>query len=657
MIDLEFGDSLPDPVLEREWLETNGIGGYASSTICGANTRRYHGLLVAATQPPVGRCVLLSKIEETVCSENGQFSLSTNIWPDTIDPKGFIHLKRFRLDPFPVWEFEAGGIQIERTLFMPHGSNAVALRWRILDGPAAGLDDNELILRPLVAFRDFHQLRDRETELLVELGGGTASVFANAMPRLHFTHNARLSERTGYWYRRFEYPAEAERGFDHREDLFQPFELRFSLSKPAILIASTETLPCRKFETLRRSEVKRRARLVALAEAKDKLTQRLVLAADQFIVKRGRGSSIIAGYHWFSDWGRDTMIALPGLALATRRSGIAKNILKEFSEHISEGMIPNRFPDRGEAPEYNTVDATLWFFEAVRAYYQQTNDDRFVLDDMYWHLVDIIRWHVRGTRFGIRVETDGLLRAGEPGTQLTWMDAKSKDVAFTPRIGKPVEIQALWFNALKIVSEFAARNGDTDRSRRFREMAAMANDSFVGQFWNPAEDCLYDVVGSHEKDGSVRPNQIFAVSLPHSMLDREMACKVVEKVSDELLTPFGLRSLSPRDPRYRGKYTGSPYERDSAYHQGTVWVWLLGHFWDAVRKTHPERARSRSFKSRLLRGIKGHLCEAMVGQIAEIFDGDAPHRPVGAAAQAWSVAEVLRIIRSDKISSENTRSP
>jgi predicted glycogen debranching enzyme len=649
VIDLEFEDALPHAVLEEEWLETNGIGGYASSTICGANTRRYHGLLVAATEPPVGRCVLLSKIEETIRSANGQYSLSTNIWPDTIDPKGFTHLKRFRLDPFPVWDFVAGGLCIERTLFMIHGSNAVALRWRIADQSESDREDKELVIRPLVAFRDFHHLCDGETEFFVEINNESASVSTNAMPRLYFSHNASQCEQTGFWYRRFEYPIEAERGFDHTEDLYQPFELRFSLSKPAILIASTEALPLTNFETLRRSEVKRRARLVALAEAKDKLSRQLVLAADQFIVKRGRGCSIIAGYHWFSDWGRDTMIALPGLALATRRYEVAKQILKEYSEHISEGMIPNRFPDDGVNPEYNTVDATLWFFNAIRAYYQVTGDERFVQDEMYGHLVDIIRWHVRGTRFGIRVDTDGLLIAGEPGSQLTWMDAKFDDVAFTPRIGKPVEIQALWFNALKIVSEFAARNGDADNSRRFSEMAAMAKDSFVGQFWNPLEDCLYDVVGSDEKDGSVRPNQIFAVSLPNSMLNKEMASKVIKKVSDELLTPFGLRSLSPRDPRYRGKYVGSAYERDSAYHQGTVWVWLLGHFWEAVRKIHPEMARSRRFKSRLLGGIEKHLSEALVGQIAEIFDGDAPHRPRGAAAQAWSVAEILRIVKYERI--------
>lgn len=642
MIQLDFEDPSLDAVLGKEWLETNGLGGYASSTVCGANTRRYHGLLVAAASPPVGRVVLLSKFEETLLIGDERFDLSTNVWRDAVEPKGFVYLREFRLDPFPIWTFYVGGIRLDRTLFMPHGSNAVVVQWRIIDRESTVPESAELILRPLFAFRDFHYLRHREAEFSVEIRNDHAEISLGEMPPLYLTHNASDAEVTSHWYRNFEYPIEVERGFDHSENLYQPFELTFSLAKPAVVIAATEKTPVRDAEKLRKAEIKRRARLVAVSGAKDEFTRQLVLAADQFIVKRGGGSSIIAGYHWFSDWGRDTMIALPGLTLATRRFDVAKEILLEFSRHVSEGMLPNRFPDEGETPDYNTVDATLWYFEAVRAYAEAAIDEKFVEDELYEVLLDIIRWHIKGTRFSIHVDTDGLLYAGAKGSQLTWMDAKSGDTVFTPRIGKPVEIQALWFNALSIMAGFAERFGDTENLTRFREMAAMAKASFNGQFWNAAEECLYDVVNGVGKDASVRPNQIFAVSLPFSMLDKGKARKVVEKVENELLTPFGLRSLSWKDPNYVGVYKGTPFERDSAYHQGTVWAWLLGHFIDAYRKTHSSDTIAELRIHELCKGFDQHLTNSMIGQISEIFDGDEPHDARGCAAQAWSVAEILR---------------
>jgi predicted glycogen debranching enzyme len=642
VIDLKFDETSLYDVLEKEWLETNGLGGYASSSISGANTRRYHGLLVAAVSPPVGRVVLLSKFEETLHISGESFDLSTNIWPDAVEPKGFVFLREFRLDPFPVWTFEAGGVRLERTLFMPHGSNAVVLRWAVIDIETKASEHPELSVRPLVAFRDFHHLRQQEATFEVEIHKGHAEISLGEMPTLHLSHNASAAIPTGHWYRNFDYPIETERGFDHSESLFQPFELRFPLAQPAVVIAGTEKAPVRSAEKLRKAEIKRRARIVAVSGAKDAFARQLVLAADQFIVKRGSGSSVIAGYHWFSDWGRDTMIALPGLTLATRRFDVAKEILLEFARHVSEGMLPNRFPDEGETPDYNTVDATLWFFEATRAYAAAANDEEFVPDQLYEVLLDIIRWHIKGTRYGIRVDTDGLLYAGNAGSQLTWMDAKAGDTVFTPRIGKPVEIQALWFNALSIMTDLADKKGDTQNVERFREMASMAKASFNGQFWNAEEDCLYDVVNGIEKDASVRPNQIFAVSLPYSMLDGEKARKVVEKVEQHLLTPFGVRSVSPRDPEYIGTYTGTPIGRDSAYHQGTVWAWLIGHFIDAFRRTHTPDAMAEKRINEMIRGFEHHLSECMVGQISEIFDGDAPHSPRGCAAQAWSVAEILR---------------
>ena len=368
-----------------------------------------------------------------------------------------------------------------------------------------------------------------------------------------------------------------------------------------------------------------------------------MLAADQFIVSRGTGKTVIAGYHWFSDWGRDTMIALNGLTLATNRPEIAKSILIEFSKHISEGMLPNRFPDAGETPEYNTVDATLWFFEAIRAYAEKTGDYDLIREELYDKLVDIIEWHVRGTRYQIHVDTDGLLYAGGPGLQLTWMDAKIGDWVVTPRTGKAVEIQALWYNALCIMSGLASRFGDAEKRDDYAEMAEIASESFVGQFWNESQQCLFDVIDGSKQDASIRPNQIFAVSLPHTMLDGEKARKIVDKVEAELLTPVGLRSLSPSDPRYVGVYIGSPLERDGGYHQGTVWGWLIGHFVDAYRKVHSKDAKSDMRINEIIAGFTEHLTEAMVGQVSEIFDGDPPHAPRGCAAQAWSVAEVLRI--------------
>jgi predicted glycogen debranching enzyme len=464
------------------------------------------------------------------------------------------------------------------------------------------------------------------------------------MPPLYFAHNASSIENTNVWYRNFEYAIERERGFDFSEDLFQPFALKFDLSQAAIVIASTEKQNFSDAEKFERAEVERRDALIKKAGAKDDFTKQLVLAADQFIVSRGAGKTIIAGYPWFSDWGRDTMIALNGLTLATNRAEIAKQILLEFSQHISEGMLPNRFPDAGDSAEYNTVDATLWYFEAIRAYARKTEDYKFVRKNLYEKLVDVIVWHLRGTRYQIRVDIDGLLYAGDASVQLTWMDAKIGDLVVTPRTGKAVEIQALWYNALCIMADFAGTFGNWKDEKKYLELAQQAQTSFNKIFWNDAEACLFDVIDGENKDGSVRPNQIFAISLPHAILDDvEKVRKVVEKVETELLTPLGLRSLSPKDKNYRPLYTGNPFERDTAYHQGTVWAWLTGAFVDAYRRVHGKNETTKSRINEILNGFKNHLNEAGCGQISEIFDADAPHNPRGCVAQAWSVAEVLRV--------------
>ncbi len=637
----------------REWLETNGIGGYASATISGAGTRRYHGLLVAATRPPLGRVVLLSRFEEAITIGGQSYEISCNKYPHAVYPEGFKHLTSFRMDPYPKWTFEIDGFELERSYFMVHGENTTVCRWKVLDrlDAARGEDeapDCQLELRPLVAFRDHHHLRRNSDDF--ETGFTTAPGWAaiapsSELPTLYLAHSGAAIERTGVWYHDFEYDIERERGFDFREDLFQPFKLTFNLTSDACVIASTKQKLASQATELEKSEIRRRADIVVRSEIKDESVWPLVLATDQFIVDRGDGKTVIAGYHWFSDWGRDTMIALNGLTLAVSRPDIARSILLEFGRHISDGILPNRFPDEGETPDYNTVDATLWYFEAIRAYVDQTGDRDLLYKDLYLKLVNIIDWHVKGTRYGIHLDTDGLLFAGAEGQQLTWMDAKVGDWVVTPRIGKPVEIQALWYNALRIMESFAYDHGDVEKRSEYAERAEIARISFVREFWNADAQCLFDVINGDLRDASIRPNQIFAVSLPFSMLDAARARKVVDRVEKDLLTPGGLRTLAKHDPNYVGIYTGSPIQRDGSYHQGTVWAWLIGHFVDAYRKVHSKDPRAERRITDMLEGFKEHLDNAMLGQISEIFDGDEPHLPRGAAAQAWSVAEVLRSFR------------
>ncbi|MFZ1701346.1 MAG: amylo-alpha-1,6-glucosidase [Pyrinomonadaceae bacterium] len=627
----------------REWLETNGIGGYASGTIAGANTRRYHGLLVAATRPPLGRVVMLSKFEENLVIDGHRFELSSNQYPGKVHPDGYQYLTKFELDPFPIWTYDLGGLILERSMFMVHGENTTVCQWKVVGdaSQAASLE-----LRPLLALRDHHHLRHEDDVFDTNYVVNDGEVLIQPdpeMPALHFSHNAVAIEHQGHWYRDFEYAIEQERGFGYHEDLFQPFSMAFDLVSAATVIVSTKARSVSDAAKSQKAEMRRRAALVAKAKAKDEVSMQLVLAADQFIVARGSGNTVIAGYHWFSDWGRDTMIALPGLTLSTNRPKIAKSILTEFSHHISEGMLPNRFPDAGDTPEYNTVDATLWYFEALRAYVEKTSDSGFVQTELYDKLSNIIDWHVLGTKYGIKVDSDGLLNAGIPGVQLTWMDAKIGDWVVTPRKGKPVEIQALWYNALCIMAAFAKSFGDQKGEKTFKAMATKAKTNFRSQFWNANDACLYDVVDGDERDASIRPNQILAVSLPFSMLDAATSRKVVAKVQSELLTPYGLRSLSPNDPRYAPIYIGSPLERDGSYHQGTVWGWLIGPFVDAYRRTHSKDAKAEKRIGEILAGFSAHMSETMVGQISEVFDADSPHRSRGCAAQAWSVAEVLRV--------------
>jgi len=639
-----------DKGTSREWLETNGLGGFASSTVPGLHTRRYHALLIAALRPPVERVVLLSRADETLVVGDERFELSCSRYPGTVHPQGYQFLQGFRLDPFPVWTYQAGGVTLEKSLFMVHGQDTVVLRYRILDAPA----DTPLALeiRPLVAFRDYHSLAHENEALSPDFAMTEGAVVLRPyphLPALHLGHDAERVEREGYWYRSFEYAEERARGLDFVEDLFNPLVLHYPLAPGhgATLIASTAPHAATDAEVLRQAEVDRRAALAASAPVDEPLIRDLTVAADQFVTARGDGATIIAGYPWFTDWGRDTMIALPGLTLVTGRHAAAHSILREFARHVNQGLIPNRFPDAGETSEYNTVDATLWFFQAVNALGKYTGDYAFIREYLYDELVTLIDWHVRGTRHGIRRTDDGLLTSGEEGFQLTWMDARVGDWVVTPRRGKPVEIQALWYNALRVMEDLATRFEAPQHAAGYQTLADQAKRSFARQFWNPERRCLYDVVDGEERDSSLRPNQILAVSLPHSLLGRERAREVVEVVRQHLLTPYGLRTLSPEDPRYVGIYEGDIWKRDGSYHQGTVWPWLMGPFLTAYVKVNGGSAKSRQQAREWLKPFRRHLSEAGLGSVSEILDADAPHCPRGCYAQAWSVAELLRAAVED----------
>ena len=645
-----------DQASEREWLETNGLGGFASSTIINLNTRRYHGLLMAATKPPGGRLLLLAKLEETLVIGDRRYELAVNRHPGVIHPHGHEYLKEFRLDPFPIFTYEVAGAQVEKRVFMLYGENTTIVEYKLGgDGPECVLE-----VRPLIAFRDFHDLTHANGAInsTVETRPGAASVTPYpGLPALHFAHDAEELNETGEWYYFFEYDAERERGLDYQEDLFNPFAMHFHFSgrETGTIIASTELHNVAEGPEFRRSEIESRSRTVAEVLTGNALAEALELVSGQFLVKSNERKSIIAGYHWFGVWGRDAMISLPGLTLVTGRWDIARDILLEFARTINQGMLPNRFPEGDEPAEYNTVDGSLWFFEAIRALAQHTADYTFVQNQIYPALRDIIDWYVRGTRYGIQVDArDGMLRCGEPGVQLTWMDAKVGDWVMTPRTGKPVEVQALWYNALRIMEDFAHRFGDGAAETQAATLAKQSRAAFTSSFWNQEAGCLYDVISTDlintdlinnaERDASIRPNQILAVSLGHSMLSEEHARQIMDVVERQLLTPYGLRTLSPHDPRYRSRYEGDIGSRDSAYHQGTVWPWLMGPFITAYFKVNGRTEDVRQRVQQWLNPFRDHLGNAGLGQISEIFDGDPPHKPRGCIAQAWSVAELLRVV-------------
>jgi predicted glycogen debranching enzyme len=626
----------------KEWLVTNGIGGYAAGTVANLLTRRYHGLLIAALQPPLGRTLLLAKLDETVTYDSHQAPLFFNRWSDgSIAPDGYIHIEQFHLEgTIPTWTFAISDALLEKRIWMQPGANTTYIQYRLVRATAP----LSLAAKALVNYRDHHSSTQGEGwNMQVEKveHGLRINAFAGAVPYQILCDQA--SVESGHeWYRNFELSLERYRGLGSIEDhlLAGDFQISLEVGQSVTFIASSENNPNLDGDKVYSDRRSYENNLLALAPA---VLPQLCLAADQFIARRRSwidpdGKTILAGYPWFGDWGRDTMISLPGLTLATGRPEIARSILLTFLHHVNQGMLPNRFPDASDLPEYNTVDATLWYFEAIRAYVAKTNDLPF-LEELYPILEDIIEWHIRGTRYQIHMDPlDGLLYAGEDGVQLTWMDAKVGNWVVTPRMGKPVEINALWYNALSSMADFARQIGKG--SDQYDQLAIRVKSGFV-KFWNKVDGYLFDVIDSPVGvDGSLRPNQLFAVSLTHSPLDPDQQKAVVDVCARHLLTSHGLRSLSPQDAGYIGHYGGDMRHRDAAYHQGTVWGWLIGPFVSAHLRVYHDENTARSFLTPLL----NHLSDHGLGSVSEIFDGDPPFSPRGCFAQAWSVAEMVRTL-------------
>ncbi len=634
--------------LEREWLLTNGIGGFSSGTVTGANSRRYHGLLVAAMKPPVQRHLVLSQLHETIIAGEDEYKIHSFSTGDFV-MQGFRHQRSFELDPLPVFSWSAGDITVEKTITMVFGKNEVVIVYRI----RSGSEDIKLHIAPLVNFRDYHGNSDKNHMRFSQQAGEDSTCIRpydeDTYIRLICPGSCYIPQECCMFENMF-YAVEYERGLHAYEDHYIPggfsIDVQARSEKVFTFICTVENdVGETDGLVLIEAEKARLAALVEKAGCTDAFSGALTRAADQFIAYRQSTGTktILAGYPWFTDWGRDAMISLCGLALSTCRYDDAAQILTAYSDHIRYGLLPNMFPDGGEEPGYNTVDAALWYFDAVYNYSEYSGDSVLVKKKFFEAMVSIYKAYKNGTLHKIKMEEDGLISAGDENTQLTWMDAKVDCVVFTPRHGKAVEINALWYNALRILETFARKFGAD--AAEYTELANRVRESFIKTFWFDEGKYLFDVVNGMQCDKHVRPNQIFAVSLSFPVLTGRKAKYVVEKVWRELYTAYGLRSLSPRSADYRGQYMGDRFARDSAYHQGTVWAWLIGHFIDAFSRTYGKDPVYRDMAASFLEPFKDHLQHACLGSISEIFDGDEPLAPRGCFAQAWSVAEVLRTWR------------
>ena len=663
--------------LKTEWLVTNGLGGYASSTVLGVNTRKYHGMLIAAFNPPVDRRVLLTRIDEKIHVEGKEYFLGANeIRDGCFQPEGYHYLADFSLAPLPIATYKVNeDIQLKKTLFMPYGKNATVV---VYDVSNASENDLLVSVAPLVNSRHFYSVTEKNsiTQAFTQkpLSQGVTVQPSPPLPSSTLTllsTEGCYKPNQGEWIETF-FRVDASRGESSLDNSYRLGVFEFNVASKAhrrfAIVAvggrnenETQNIlsalykGSKSIDELYSAELKRREALLSDFRKQrgdiqmDDWLKWLVLAADSFIVNREstKTKSVIAGYPWFEDWGRDSLISLPGLTLVTGRFDDARQILLTFKRYCDKGVVPNRFPDSaGDQPIYNTVDATLWYFDGVLQYLKYTNDFRFVREELWNTLESIIENHVKGTLFNIHKDEDDLI---SHGLQLTWMDAAPGGKPVTPREGKAVEIQALWYNALKTMQLLARHFEETAKAQKYLLMAEKTRKSFGEKFWNPDGTCLFDVINDGLRDSSQRPNQIVAVSLDFTMLDTVKASQIVDTVQKRLWGVYGLKTLSDDDPRYRGRYQGNWAQRDHAYHNGTVWPWLLGPFVKAFLKlkNHEAQWRSFAFENFLKPLFTEELYRTGLGSISEIFDGDPPHEPNGCIAQAWSVAEPLRVYIED----------
>lgn len=637
--------------IQREWVITNGIGGYAGSSIIGAHTRKHNGLLIASLHAPVERFMVLSKINEELTVGKETYSFATNQRPGGNNEEGQKYLQRFTYQYLPEFTYYAAGVFVTKTIAMEHGKNTVAITYDIYGGD----EDATLTLVPLFNYRDHHERSERaELKFSVTNSKDTITLVPEANEDIairFYVSDGEMKRREEIYDVDMELQTEIATGMTCIENNYTPYEIKVEIPKKehkqlsVVCTIEQGRLPKDGFEIVA-AEIARCKQLEEQAGLKDDFANTLVHAADQFIVEREStgGKTVLAGLPWFTDWGRDTMIALQGLTLVTKRFQDAREILRSFAQYVKKGLVPNMFPDEGLEPLYNTVDGSMWYFYAVQKYLEYTNtqeDYDFIEKEIYPKLREIIVHYIKGTEFSIYMDKDYLIHAGDGLDQVTWMDVRVGEWVVTPRHGKPVEINALWYNALRVMYDLSERFGAADKDT-FKEIAEKVKASFVKKFWNPEKKCLYDVLEEKGKDDKIRPNQIWAVSLPYTMLSKEQEQCVVDTVVHQLYASYGLRSLSPQDKEYKGIYAGKLHDRDAAYHQGTAWAFPLGGLITAYLKVYGDTKEGREYAKKLIAPVEDHLMDGCIGTIAEIFDGNEPNISRGCYGQAWSVGEILR---------------
>jgi predicted glycogen debranching enzyme len=640
--------------IKREWVITNGNGSYAGTSIIGAHARKHHGLLIASLLAPIQRMLILSKINECLTINSHIYNLATNQRPGAFHEEGQRYLQRFSYDTLPHFTYYAEGTFLKKTIALDYEKNTVAIGYDITSGPQGV----SLSLTPLFNYRNHGDISKKEDLVFTT---SQSEHMLQLIPQENSALTISFYASDGVFIKRkqtidnpLELQIEIETGMSCFDQNFMPYDILVEIEpnthkQISILCSLEDTFPKNAFSIIKEQEI-RIEKTIDQAGFSDPFARMLVQSADWFLVNRAStgNKTILAGLPWFTDWGRDTMIAMQGLTLVTKRSEYTKGILKTFASYIKNGLVPNMFPDSGNSPLYNTVDASLWFFYSVDKYLSYNGNSEaysFVETELYPKLEEIIICYMQGTDFSIHMDVDSLISAGSGIDQVTWMDVRVGDWVVTPRHGKPVEINALWYNALKVMEKLANHYGKD--ATNYRNLAEKVRISFLNIFWNQEKNCLFDVVSDEDKDDKIRPNQIWAISLPHTMLPPEKAKLVVSTVYSHLYMGYGLRSLSPLDPSYRGEYYGSLHKRDAAYHQGTAWAFPLGAFITAYIKVYGPSKETISFAKQLLSPLEDHMRDGCIGTIAEIFDGDEPHSSRGCYAQAWSVGEILRAYAED----------